>query len=279
GNVYVTDAGNQRIRKINSKDTISTIAGNGTAGYAGDSAQAVNALISSPRGITVDMAGNVYFTEPTNQCIRQIVTGGMIRTFAGVGLTSGYSGDGGPAINATFDLPYGVKSDTAGNIYVADFGNDCIRMVNKSGKISTIAGNGNQGFSGDKGLAINARLNAPMDVVVANDKTIYIADFNNFRVRAVCNGACFLGVGELKENELSVSLYPNPNNGNFNLTISGDPENAELVIVNTLGEKMLHRKMGHGINLISTPGLAKGIYYYAVSHDNTRLAAGKIVIE
>lgn len=277
GIFYISDGGNQRIRKIDKTGTISTVAGNGTAGYAGDGGPAINSLISTPRGIAVDRKGNVYFAENTNHCIRVISASGMINTFAGTAMTSGYTGDGALAVNATFDLPYGVATDSLGSVYIADYGNDCLRKVDTSGIITTVAGNGNQGFSGDRGPAISARLNGPIDVTVAGNKTIYIADFNNFRVRAICSGACFLGVENLSA-EHRISLFPNPGNGNFNVTLSDD-EALELYVTDAVGREVRRQSLSKGNNPVTLRSAAKGIYFYRLMNADRCEGAGKIVVE
>src|ERR1700677_1121762 len=143
---------------------INTVAGNGTAGYSGDSGPAVSAELNGPYGLTSDSAANLYFADPANNRIRKVALGtGIISTFAGDG-TGGSSGDNGPATSAELQLPAGVAVDTAGNLYIADKGNNVIRKVNVSGTITTIAGNNTEGYSGDNGLATSASLYAPSKI-------------------------------------------------------------------------------------------------------------------
>jgi len=182
GNIYIADYNNNRIRKVNTSGIISTFAGNGTAGYSGDGGAATAATISSPFDVAVDASGNVYFSDTGNDVIRKVNTSGIISTIAGNG-TTGFSGDGGLATAAELNFPRGVAVDASGNVYIADASNNRIRKVNTSGIISTIAGNGGGGFSGDGGLATAAALNGPAGVAVDASGHIYISDANNYRVR------------------------------------------------------------------------------------------------
>jgi sugar lactone lactonase YvrE len=187
GNVYIADTANNRIRMINaSTDVITTVAGNGTAGYTGDGSTATSAEISSPYGVAVDSNGNIYFADAANNRIRKVTaTTGVISTVAGNG-TYGYSGDGGTATSAQLYLPTGVVVDTADNIYIADYGNNRVRMVTAStGIISTVAGNGTAGFSGDNSSATSAALYHPAGVALDASGNLYIADAYNNRVRVI----------------------------------------------------------------------------------------------
>ncbi len=163
---------------------ISTIAGNGTAGYSGDGGPAASAELNSPSGVAVDFSGNIYIADYKNNRIRRVDASGVISTVAGKG-TAGYSGDGGPASSAELSTPSGVAVDTSGNIYIADSSNNCIRKVDASGVISTVAGKGTGGYSGDGGPASSAELSSPFGVAVDASGNIYIADDKNNRIRKV----------------------------------------------------------------------------------------------
>jgi sugar lactone lactonase YvrE len=164
--------------------TISTLAGNGTSGYMGDGGAATAAELSFPYAVAVDAAGNVYVADQVNHCIRKINTSGIISTVAGTGV-QGNSGDGGLATSANLYLPTGVAVDGAGNIYIADYFVNRIRKVNTSGIISTIAGSGAQGFSGDGGPATSAKFYWPGAVAVDGAGNLYISDQRNNRIRKV----------------------------------------------------------------------------------------------
>jgi RHS repeat-associated protein len=165
---------------------IDTVAGNGTAGHSGDGGAATSAELNEPFGVAVDTAGNIYIADNGNNRIRKVTaSSGDISTVAGNEIC-GYSGDGGPAASAELCEPYRVSVDTAGNLYIADRGNNRIRKVTAStGDISTVAGNGTQGYSGDGGAATSAELHGPIDVAVDTAGNIYIADYGNNRIRKV----------------------------------------------------------------------------------------------
>ena len=187
GNIYIVDANNNRIRMVNaSTGVISTIAGNGTAGYSGDGGPATSAELNVPDSVAVDSSGNIFIADLDNNRIRMVnASTGVISTVAGNG-TAGYSGDGGAATSAEINYPQSVAIDNSGNIYIAEYYNNRIRMVNAStGVISTVAGNGTGGYSGDGGAATSAELNGPDGVAVDPAGNIYIADYNNNRVRMV----------------------------------------------------------------------------------------------
>jgi len=174
GNVYITDGGNNCIRKINTSGIITTIAGMGASGYSGDGGPATAARIANPKGLAVDGAGCVYIADYNNSVIRQIDSVGIIHTFAGTG-TPGYSGDAGPATAAELNYPYSVTVDKTGNVYIADFGNYRVRKVDPSGIISTFAGGGSI-YPGDGHPATAATLAGPSAVVTDKWGNVYIAD-------------------------------------------------------------------------------------------------------
>ena len=139
GNVYIADWGNRRIRRVDPSGIITTIAGTGESGSSGDGGPAVEAKLSSPAGVAVDGAGNVYISDPGDYRIRRVDPSGIITTIAGTGVR-GFIGDGGPAVEAKLDGPRGIAVDGAGNVYIADSGSNRIRRVDASGIITTIAG-------------------------------------------------------------------------------------------------------------------------------------------
>ena len=239
GSLYISDTNNQRVRQVAASGSISTVAGNGTPGYLGDSGPAASASLSSPTGLAFDPAGNLYIADSKNNNVRSVNPSEVITTFAGIG-TCGFGAEGDPAAltplcgpqSAVVDLagntyiadtqnnrvimvdsagniqivagngtagdagagnsawgelyePQGVALDSAGNLYIADTQNHRIRMLAPGGAISTIAGTGNAGFSGDGGAATAAELNAPSQVAVDTSGNVYIADTQNHRVRLV----------------------------------------------------------------------------------------------
>ena len=184
GNLYITDRGNERIRKVDSAGVISTVAGSGTAGFSGDGGAATAAQLNEPYGVAVDSSGNLYIAEWNNNRIRKVNSAGVISTVAGTG-TAGFSGDGGAATAAQLSNPQDVALDAAGNLYIADVNNNRIRKVNSAGVISTVAGTGTAGFSGDGGAATSAQLHWPRGVALDGAGNLYIVDNNNHRIRKV----------------------------------------------------------------------------------------------
>ncbi len=166
---------------------ISTYAGTGIAGYSGDGGQATNAQMHSPFGLAVDDVGNLYIAEKINSIIRKISSSGVMTTYAGTGV-AGFSGDGGAATIAKLNSPVGVALDVTGNLYIAESGNLRIRKVNTSGIISTFAGNGTIGYSGDGAAATLAQLNYPTGVAVDAVGNVYIGDQGNNCIRKVNTG-------------------------------------------------------------------------------------------
>jgi trimeric autotransporter adhesin len=186
-NLYFADQGNDRIRKVNATTgAITTVAGNGSFGHSGDGGQATSAQLNTPKGIAFGGGSNLYIADNNNHRIRKVNTAtGVITTVAGNG-TGGYSGDGGKATSAELHFPNGVAADSAGNLYIADYNNQRIRKVSvTTGIITTVAGNGALGFSGDGGAATSAKLNDPASVVVDLAGNLYIADYHNNRIRKV----------------------------------------------------------------------------------------------
>ena len=182
GNVYVADTQAARIRKVAPDGSATVIAGSGTVGYGGDGGAATSASFNVPVGLAVDAAGNIYIADAGNHRVRKI-SGGTVTTFAGNG-SQGYSGDGQSAANAQLTTPQGVAVDSAGNVYIADTGNNAIRRVNTSGMITTVAGSGLPGYSGDGGLATRAQLGNPFAVAVDASGSLFITDLSG-RVRKV----------------------------------------------------------------------------------------------
>ena len=184
GTLYIVDFGNNRIRKVTAAGVISTVVGNGTHGFSGDGGPATSAQLNSPFSVVADAAGNLFIGDRDNTRIRKVTAAGIISTVAGNG-TQGFSGDGGPATAAQLNLPMGVAVDSMGNLFIADAYNNRIRKVTAAGIISTVAGNGTQGFSGDDGPATAAQLWYPLSVAVDSAGNLFVADANNQRIREV----------------------------------------------------------------------------------------------
>ena len=185
GNVYIVDTINQRIRKVTvSTGIITTIAGTGSNAYSGDNGAATSAQLNHPYYVALDASGNVFIADTSNNRIRKVtVSTGNITTIAGTGIYA-YGGDNGAATSAQFRYPYGVAVDASGNVYIADNSNNRIRKVTVStGIITTIAGTGTAGYSGDNGAATSAELSNPNSVAVDASGNVFIADTSNSRIR------------------------------------------------------------------------------------------------
>lgn len=176
GNLYVGGgSGGHRmiIRVALATGEVTTIAGTGEKGFSGDGGPAIQAEVSWVRDIDLDDEGNVFFSDYENHRIRKVDTAGVITTVAGTG-EPGFSGDGGPATQAKINHPSGVWVDDHGNVYFADRGNDRVRRIDRHGVISTVAGNGRRGYSGDGGPAIRATVGAPYRVAVDDRGNLYV---------------------------------------------------------------------------------------------------------
>lgn len=205
GNLYIADSDNFEVRKV-AGGTISTAAGQNSqgAGFGGDLGPATSARLWNPTGVAVDSSGNIYIADPYNNVVRVVCenqtpiactnnafagytyAAGDINTFAGNDTNgAGYQGDGSPATGSLVNNPEAVTLDSNGNLYIADTGNNVIRKVTPAGIISTIAGNGVPGYSGDGGQATQAMLNAPKGIAVDSSNALYIADSVNCVIRVV----------------------------------------------------------------------------------------------
>jgi uncharacterized protein (TIGR03437 family) len=223
GNLYIADMLNRRIRKVDTSGIITTLAGTGEFGSSGDGAQAVNATLETPVDVTVDAAGNVYVADQDTNTVRKISPAGIISLYAGNN-TFGFSGDGGPAVNAAFAGPYSVTLDGAGNAYISDYGNHRVRKVDPSGVITTIAGAGgaSAGTNGDGGPPLSANVN-PAGVAFDSAGNYYIADLNGNRIRKVNVSATVPGL-----NSSAGSIY-------FSTLVNGNTPASQILTVSTLG--------------------------------------------
>ena len=187
GNVFFSDRNNNVIRKIDPAGIITTIAGNGSAGYGGDGFAATAAMLNGPNNLALDRYGNIFITDENNNVIRKIDTSGIITTVAGNN-TAGYNGDNIPATAAMLNRPTGIAFDSLWNMYIADAYNARVRMVNSSGIITTIAGTGVPGFSGDGGPATAAMVVGIVTLSMDHAGNLYGVDQSNYRVRKISGG-------------------------------------------------------------------------------------------
>jgi sugar lactone lactonase YvrE len=215
GNLYIADGQHHQIRKVTPDGIIHTVAGNGIPGYSGDGGPATEAEINTPTGLAVvDASGDLYIADALNFRIRKVTPDGKITTVAGTG-QEGFSGDGGPAVNAQIESPSAVAVDSAGNLYIVDsavwngagFSNQRIRKVDPKGTISTFAGNGVGGSSGDGGPAIRAELCYPQGIAVDSAGNVYILDSGNDEVRKVDQGGTISSVRINVSPPLNLSVH------------------------------------------------------------------------
>ena len=188
GNIYVADFHNQRIRKVDRNGTITTFAGGG-ATYEGDGIPATSSTVFEPDGVAVDSSGSLYIAEGGTARIRKVTPDGIIHNIGNANsLPSGYSGDNGPASQAQFNVPQGLAVDRKGNLYIADRNNNRVRKIDTNGIVTTFVGNGQEGHSGDGGLATAAALTLPEALAFDAQGNLYIADTYNRVVRQVTPG-------------------------------------------------------------------------------------------
>ena len=185
GNMYIADTNNNVIRQVNRNGIITTVAGSVVSGYTGDGSLATSARLNAPSSIALDSYGVMYIADSGNNVIRKVVLGGAIRALAGTGV-AGYSGNGGAATSARLNNPSGVAVDSVGNIYIADTGNNVIRRVSiYDHTITTVAGTGVRGSSGNNVLATSAQLYFPAGIAFDSKNNLYIADTQNHKIRKV----------------------------------------------------------------------------------------------
>ena len=186
GNVFAADSANHVVRRVSAVGTITTVAGTGTAGYAGDNGAATAAQLNRPNGCALDGAGNLYIADTGNNVVRRVANAtGLITTVAGTG-SAGFTGEGAPPILAELNQPYGVALDAAGNLYISDTKNQRVRKVNfTANTIVTLAGNGTFGYSGDGGSATAGELYNPEGLMVTSAGDIIVAEEANSVVRKI----------------------------------------------------------------------------------------------
>lgn len=183
-NVYVADANNRRVRRIDTSGVITTVAGNGEQGSAGDGGPATEAQLNIPTDIALDASGNLYVAEAVGNRVRKIDTTGKINTVAGTGV-QGSEGDDGPAVEAKLNRPLTMTVDTEGNIFIGEYNGYRVRRVDLEGTITTIAGTGNKGGGGDGGPATAAQLNYISGLAVDALGNVYVSDMNEARIRMI----------------------------------------------------------------------------------------------
>ncbi|MCD6018417.1 MAG: hypothetical protein K0S53_1538 [Bacteroidetes bacterium] len=269
GNIYFTDTWNYVIRKIDPSGIITTIAGDGVKGNTGNGGPAIDARLWNPEGMIIDKNNNIFFTEGNGHRVRKIDASGIITLIAGT--SQGYSGDGGQASAAKLNYPMGITVDVFGNLYIAEEGNHIIRKIDTLGVISTLAGNGGQGSSGDGANALNATLNSPIDVSIDSSFNLYVADYGNDKIRRIDGGgiiSTYAGTG--------VQGYSGDGGPAFNAQLTNvhgvDVDGmGNLYIADWSNERV--RKIDCAYPLVSVPGISgnnficpeSATYIYSVS--------------
>jgi hypothetical protein len=270
GNIYIADPIGYFVYKVTTSGIITVIAGNGVSGDAGDSGPATNAQLISPHNVTVDNIGNVYVTD--HYKIRKIDTSGIITTVAGNGL-AGYSGDGGPATDATFNAPRNITVDTFNNLFIEDGNNYVIRKVSSSGVISTFAGNGIPGYTGDGGSATAAKLELGGGLACGISGNFYIASYNAIRMVSTTS----TGFISFSVSKIDIALYPNPTNGT--LLVNGaldinDNSGVVLEVENVIGQVVYKNAISTYNGLFTAKvelnNVADGLYFLQIQSASKR---------
>jgi hypothetical protein len=258
GNIYFTEESSHRIRKIDPSGILTTVVGNGTAGFSGDGGPANIALIKMPMGMATDGFGNIYFCDYGNSKIRKINTSGIIST-----------------ISAT--QARDISSDVSGNIYFTAGGNT-IGKINTVGMVSTVAGNGTSGYSGDGGLATSAQIALAYCVAVDASNNIYFGQQGpgpyNQCVRIVCQNNCLAGINENSKANAVIKIYPNPVSNNLFISSEYSKDGTEIEIINTFGQTVMRLKYRNEIDVSDIP---PGSYFLKLYYDQNQSLHSKFI--
>lgn len=259
GNLYITDVYNFRIRKVDAAGIITTVAGTGHMGFGGNGGPATAARFGPVSGIAVSRTGTVYFTDYENHMVRMISPAGIVTTIAGNG-TDTTSGDGGPATDAGVKGANGLYLDQQGNLFISDNWAHIVRMVDTSGIITTIAGNGTQGFSGDGGPATMAQLFNPIGITMNNTGNLLIADDYNSVVRELTHHS--EGVSAATVNH-SVSIYPDP--ATNKISIASGTKIVSIAVYNQIGQIIFSNEFNADHVELNIADLPSGLYFIRIN--------------
>ncbi len=258
GNLYIADTWNHQIHRVDASGIVATVAGTGEFGYSGDGGPAVAAQLIRPADVSVDGKGNIYIADTRNHVVRRVDASGIITTVAGTG-EYGYSGDGGPGVEAQLDTPRGVEVDSAGNVYISDRQNHRIRRVDASGTITTVVGTGEIGYSGDGGPALAAQLGQAEKLAFDSRGNLYIADTFNHRIRRVDPMGTITTVAGQGEGNFS---------GDGGPALAAQLNSPSDVFVDDLGAMYIADRGNHRIrlvdssgNIVTIAGLRQDVYF------------------
>lgn len=274
-NIYIADRGNHRIRRVDAgSGIITTVAGNGLSGYGGDGGVATAAMLSSPMGVCTDTAGNLYIADKDNNAVRRVqLSTGIISTVAGTGAAD-YSGDEGPATAAKLVQPYSVFVSSRSNLYIADFGNNRIRVVTKDGIMHTLAGSGLFGFVPGSGPALEARLGGPTGVCADAAENVYFTDGGNsaaWRVSPVYNAVlpARAATGGLR-------VWPNPASDYMTIALPVDVATT-VTVLRPDGTVAGCYHSANGRLTIDVSELPSGLYYIQAT-SNEGVIGGRFTV-
>lgn len=276
GNVYFVDQSNAAVRKVNATTgIITTIAGTGVSGYNGDGILADTAQLNFPNGMAIDTAGNVYIADLYNNRVRKVdVSTGIITTVAGNGI-AGYGGDGGFADTSMLATPSALEVDRYGNLYIADYNNARIRKVDMAtGIISTVAGNGVPGYGGDHGPATAGQIYWPQGVAVDTFGNIFIADYQNARIRMVTDSLVDTSTTQVTNNAKYAAhlcrIFPNPSTGHFILEVGENSLPCMVEIDNLAGKCVYKTQIARGKTTVILDTPPKGVYTVYITSESAR---------
>jgi len=256
GNLYISINGDSKVSKVDfSTGKISTVAGTGVAGFSGDGVLAKESQLSNPTGLALDGKGNLFISDSGNERIRKVdLSTGIISTVAGTGVT-GFSGDGFEATKTQLSNPLGLAVDKQGDLYVVDRGNNRVRKINMStGIITTIAGTGEEGYSGDGDLARNAKLSNPTGLAFNNQGDLFVVDRGNNRIRKISGLTSNAEELELASNLL---VYPNPSTDKITIELKNNLELNRATLFDIRGKQVKVQMTDKTLNVSRLP---RGIY-------------------
>ncbi|RPD96507.1 T9SS C-terminal target domain-containing protein [Aureibaculum marinum] len=262
GNLYVSVNGDSNVKKVDFyTGKVTVVAGTGEVGFSGDGGQATQAQLANPTGLALDGKGNLFISDSGNERIRKVnLSTGIITTIAGTGET-GFFGEDIDATKAQLANPLGLAIDKSGDLYVVDRGNNMIRKISMStGKISTIAGNGEAGYDGDGDLARNAKLANPTGLAFNNAGDLYVVDRGNNRIRKI-TGLTSTDDDEIST-EASIKIYPNPSTDKITIDVNNNVELKNVTMFNSNGGQVNVKMNNKTLNVSKLP---RGIYVLRIT--------------